>query len=170
MAARTYTANISLLMTLYSLPKQDMPENGGISDQKFYCGPEGAAFDYNEFVLPYVGVVIMFFSVVYSRYRSTPFLSCFFFFLSFFPQLFDKCVYSFGRLIAIQLPTCSLGTSADSAVALGVTGHRRGSERNAERTEKSSSCLPSCCEAPDHGKLYFDSSSKCTLIFHYLLQ
>ncbi|KZS04219.1 Serine incorporator 5 [Daphnia magna] len=89
----------------------DMPENGGISDQKFYCGPEGAAFDYNEFVLPYVGVVIMFFSVVYS----------------------------------------SLGTSADSAVALGVTGHRRGSERNAERTEKSSSCLPSCCEAPDHG-------------------
>ncbi|XP_045030738.1 serine incorporator 5 [Daphnia magna] len=75
----------------------DMPENGGISDQKFYCGPEGAAFDYNEFVLPYVGVVIMFFSVVYS----------------------------------------SLGTSADSAVALGVTGHRRGSERNAERTEKS---------------------------------
>ncbi|XP_046645021.1 serine incorporator 5-like [Daphnia pulicaria] len=84
----------------------EIPENGGISDQQFYCGPVGAAFDYNEFILPYVGVAIMFFSVVYS----------------------------------------SLGTSADSAVALGVTGHRRDSELNAdERTKKSSSCLPSCC-------------------------
>ena len=48
--------------------QQEIPENGGISDQKFYCGPVGAAFDYNEFILPYVGVAIMFFSVVYSRY------------------------------------------------------------------------------------------------------
>jgi hypothetical protein len=50
--------------------QQEIPENGGISDQKFYCGPVGAAFDYNEFILPYVGVAIMFFSVVYSRYGS----------------------------------------------------------------------------------------------------
>lgn len=58
----TYTTNV--------VTKQEIPENGGITDQKFYCGPEGAAFDYNEFILPYVGVAIMFFSVVYSRYLT----------------------------------------------------------------------------------------------------
>lgn len=47
-----------------------MEENGGISDQMFYCGPEGSAFEYNEFILPYVGVAIMFFSVVYSRFAQ----------------------------------------------------------------------------------------------------
>ena len=39
----------------------------GVTDQLFYCGPSDAEFAYNEFILPYVGVAIMFFTVVYSR-------------------------------------------------------------------------------------------------------
>lgn len=46
-------------------------ESRTLSDQKFYCGPESMAFEYNEFVLPYVGVAIMFFTVVYSRYENS---------------------------------------------------------------------------------------------------
>lgn len=44
-----------------------MDVSGGLSEQQFYCGPAGSAFDFNEAVLPYVGVAIMFFSVAYSR-------------------------------------------------------------------------------------------------------
>ena len=38
-----------------------------LTDQKYYCGPDDSTFAYNEFILPYVGIVIMFFTVVYSR-------------------------------------------------------------------------------------------------------
>jgi D-alanyl-lipoteichoic acid acyltransferase DltB (MBOAT superfamily) len=41
--------------------------NLDVTDQQFYCGPNDAEFAYNEFILPYVGVAIMFFTVVYSR-------------------------------------------------------------------------------------------------------
>jgi len=37
-----------------------------LTDQKYYCGPDDSTFAYNEFILPYVGIVIMFFTVVYS--------------------------------------------------------------------------------------------------------
>lgn len=159
-----------LISPFLLVASQEIPENGGISDQQFYCGPVGAAFDYNEFILPYVGVAIMFFSVVYSRYGAAAALL----FLPFdyirrvalkpdlpsitYPARFkehisffaDKSVYSplgvVFFLFILFISILSLGTSADSAVALGVTGHRRDSELNAdERTKKSSSCLPSCC-------------------------
>lgn len=63
-----------LISPFLLVASQEIPENGGISDQQFYCGPVGAAFDYNEFILPYVGVAIMFFSVVYSRYGAAALL------------------------------------------------------------------------------------------------
>ncbi len=40
---------------------------GSLTDQQFYCGPDDATFAYNDIVLPCVGIVIMFVSVVYSR-------------------------------------------------------------------------------------------------------
>lgn len=75
-----------------------MEENGGISDQMFYCGPVGAAFDYNEFILPYVGVAIMFFSVVYSRFAQHPLhLTTLDMISRDLPSLLINLVYSLGR-------------------------------------------------------------------------
>jgi len=42
-------------------------QHGFLEDQAYYCGPDDVAFKYNEIILPYVGVAIMFFTVVYSR-------------------------------------------------------------------------------------------------------
>lgn len=73
-AIPTCLSNMACTLSLFWVVSQEIPENGGISDQTFYCGPVGAAFDYNEFILPYVGVAIMFFSVVYSRYGAAALL------------------------------------------------------------------------------------------------
>lgn len=63
-----------IILIYFVIIWQEMNANGGLSDQQFYCGPAGTAFEYNEFVLPYVGVAIMFFSVVYSRYEKLLFI------------------------------------------------------------------------------------------------
>ena len=115
--------------------QQETSENGGISDQQFYCGPVGEAFEYNEMVVPYVGVAIMFISVVYSRFETFVIFNTFLTSFNDFP-LFSS-VYSHGRFLSIHLR--SLGTSSDSAVALGITAGRRDYDDT-----KKSSCFPSC--------------------------